>query len=270
MWQIEVMTDTHPHYNDEIDLFELIETLWNGKVVIIAATTMALIIGGLFSIFLPKTYQSSFTLEYQLVSPLETMSEINSKFRRLFHNQKNYQEWKQLNPNSSVTYNEITTTQTIDGFTVAIKPESLFAQFIETKSGNLNLRVKSNDFKILEDMYLYLQFTDKMLSQRTLLKAKQQTETLQTSLSTLLSATENNIANNENTLISVLNIQSFASELENGNTLYSISRPSFPSKTSLSIRIILLVSLIMGGMIGVAIVLVKNAIQKRREQTHTG
>lgn len=270
MWQIEVMTDTHPHYNDEIDLFELIETLWNGKVVIINATTLALIIGGLFSIFLPKTYQSSFTLEYQLVSPLETMGETNSKFRRLFHNQKNYQEWKQLNPNSSVTYNEITTTQTIDGFTVAISPRSLFAQFIETKSGNLNLRVKSNDFKILEDMYLYLQFTDKMLSQRTLLKAKQQTETLQTSLSTLLSATENNIANNENTLISVLNIQSFASELENGNTLYSISRPSFPSKTSLSIRIILLVSLILGGMIGVAIVLVKNAIQKRREQTHTG
>ena len=43
------MTEVRPPYDDEIDLFELFETLWRGKWKIITTTFVAALLGITFS-----------------------------------------------------------------------------------------------------------------------------------------------------------------------------------------------------------------------------
>jgi len=48
-----------PYQNDEIDLFELFESLWKEKILIGAITVLITLLGGLFAFLLPPTYQAS-------------------------------------------------------------------------------------------------------------------------------------------------------------------------------------------------------------------
>ena len=49
--------------DDEIDLFELFETLWRGKWKIIATTVIATLVGIAFSLFKPNLYEVSTSIQ---------------------------------------------------------------------------------------------------------------------------------------------------------------------------------------------------------------
>ncbi len=51
------MSDVRPTYDDEIDLFEFFETLWDGKWKIILITFVAAIIGVVFSVVKPNSFE---------------------------------------------------------------------------------------------------------------------------------------------------------------------------------------------------------------------
>ena len=53
------MEDTKPHYDDEIDLIELFQTIWDGKWKIIATTFIAAIIGVVFSVVKLNSFEVS-------------------------------------------------------------------------------------------------------------------------------------------------------------------------------------------------------------------
>ena len=46
-------------YNDEIDLFQLFETIWDGKWLIVAITAVATLLGGLFAFTRPAEFVST-------------------------------------------------------------------------------------------------------------------------------------------------------------------------------------------------------------------
>jgi len=50
------MSEVRPTFDDEIDLFELFKTLWDGKWKIIATTSLAAAIGVVFSAFKPNSF----------------------------------------------------------------------------------------------------------------------------------------------------------------------------------------------------------------------
>jgi len=53
------MSEVRPTYDDEIDLFEFFETLWNGKWKIILTTFVAAIIGVVLSVVKPNSFEVS-------------------------------------------------------------------------------------------------------------------------------------------------------------------------------------------------------------------
>ena len=57
------MTETNPPNYDEIDLFKLFETLWDGKWKIIATTFVAAVIGVCFSFLKPSSYEVSSSIQ---------------------------------------------------------------------------------------------------------------------------------------------------------------------------------------------------------------
>ena len=56
------MSDVRPTKDDEIDLFEFFETLWDGKWKIILTTSLAAIIGVVFSVVKPNYFEVTTTL----------------------------------------------------------------------------------------------------------------------------------------------------------------------------------------------------------------
>lgn len=57
------MPQTNPSFDDEIDLFELFYTLWDGKWKIIATTFVAAVIGFSFSVLKPNSYEVSTSIQ---------------------------------------------------------------------------------------------------------------------------------------------------------------------------------------------------------------
>ena len=57
------MSEVRPPYDDEIDLFEFFETLWDGKWKIILITFVAAIIGVVFSVVKPNSFEVSTPLQ---------------------------------------------------------------------------------------------------------------------------------------------------------------------------------------------------------------
>ena len=53
------MSEVRPPYDDEIDLFEFFETLWNGKWKIILTTFVAALVGVVFSVVKPNSFEVS-------------------------------------------------------------------------------------------------------------------------------------------------------------------------------------------------------------------
>ena len=56
------MSDVRPTYDDEIDLFEFFETLWDGKWKIILTTFVAAVIGVVFSVEKPNSFEVTTTI----------------------------------------------------------------------------------------------------------------------------------------------------------------------------------------------------------------
>ena len=53
------MSEMRPTYDDELDLFEFFKTLWDGKWKIILTTFVAAVIGVVFSVVKPNSFEVS-------------------------------------------------------------------------------------------------------------------------------------------------------------------------------------------------------------------
>jgi len=102
------MDSEHQHFNDEIDLLELFHTLWDGKWTIIVTTFLAAVIGIVFSIVKPNSFEVSTPIHGRSQSVFLQYTPLNNLLKEegiLFN--------KKTNPN---------------GF--AIDSDSLFQHFI--------------------------------------------------------------------------------------------------------------------------------------------
>jgi LPS O-antigen subunit length determinant protein (WzzB/FepE family) len=72
-----VMSDVRSTYDDEIDLFELFETIWDGKWKIILTTFVAAIIGVVFSVVKPNSFEVSTPFQSGKPSVFITYTSLN-------------------------------------------------------------------------------------------------------------------------------------------------------------------------------------------------
>ena len=71
------MSEVRPPYDDEIDLFEFFETFWDGKWKIILTTFVAAIIGVVFSVVKPNSFEVSTPFQSGKASVFITYTSLN-------------------------------------------------------------------------------------------------------------------------------------------------------------------------------------------------
>ena len=86
------MSEVRPTFDDEIDLFDLVETLWDGKLKIIATTFVAAVIGVALSVVTPNSFDVSTPIQSGEQSVFLKYTSLNDLLRSeelLFDEQKN-------------------------------------------------------------------------------------------------------------------------------------------------------------------------------------
>ena len=86
------MSEVRPTYDDEIDLFELFKTLWDSKWKIIATTFVAAVIGVVFSVVKPNSFEVSAPIQIAKPSVFLPYTSLNSLLK-----QKGFYFDKELN-----------------------------------------------------------------------------------------------------------------------------------------------------------------------------
>ena len=213
------MTEVRPPYDDEVDLFELFETLWRGKWLISALVAISVLSGFVY---------------LQLAQP---KFEVSVSF--------------------AVKLYSVSAQQTCGGKVFCI-------ELMEDLESNWNLTDKNSKLALSTEVPLsvktYDDVFDKLsqtITNQIYNEALDEVTLIKTELNDALMSTER-VANN------ILNATRIIKAIDSGQKAISFGFVAI-KKTSPKVPLVLALSILLGGMIGVVFVLVKNTIRKRKE-----
>ena len=223
------MSDVRPTYDDEIDLFEFFETLWDGKWLISAFVALATLIGfGYSQVAQPKydvsvPYTSSiYSVSAQQICDgnygnIDCMeSEVVKRFLSFLGN-----SWSKGKKSSTLS----------------------FSTSAPLEQNQYDVQIQQANTALTNEVYL---------------KATTELALIQTELTDALLGTER-VATN------MLNAKRIIQSIDSGQSVISFGSVSIV-KSSPKVPLILALSVVLGGMVGVFFILVRNAITKRKEQ----
>jgi len=213
------MTEVRPPYDDEVDLFELFETLWRGKWLISALVAISVLSGFVY---------------LQLAQP---KFEVSVSF--------------------AVKLYSVSAQQTCGGKVFCI-------ELMEDLESNWNLTDKNSKLALSTEVPLsvktYDDVFDKLsqtITNQIYNEALDEVTLIKTELNDALMSTERAATN-------ILNARRIIKAIDSGQKAISFGSVAI-KKTSPKVPLVLALSILLGGMIGVVFVLVNNSIRKRKE-----
>ena len=215
-----------PTYDDEIDLFEFFETLWDGKWLISAFVALATLIGFGYS----QVAQSKYDVSV---------------------------------PYTSMIYS-VSTQQICKGNIGCMQSEAV-KSFLSLLGDSWSKEKKSSTLSfstyapLEQNQYdVQIQQANTALTNEVYLEATTELALIRTQLTDALLSTEI-VATN------MLNAGRIIQSIDSGQSVFSFGSVSVV-KSSPKVPLILALSVVLGGMFGVLFILVRNAIIKRKEQ----
>lgn len=220
------MSEFRPTYDDAIDLFDLFQTLWNGKWIISAFVVLATLIGfGYAQVAQPKYYVSvKYTTNIYSVSALQLCG-------------------------NGIACLE---SQTIKRFL------SLLGDGWSKKNKSSTLAVSISSPMEKSDYDVQIEKASTALTNEVFGEATAALALIQTELTDTLLSTER-VATN------MLNAKRIIRSIDNGQSVITFGSVSIV-KSSPKVPMILVLSVLLGGMVGVLYTLIRNVIAKRKEQ----
>jgi hypothetical protein len=260
LYKMKQMNETNQVQDDEIDLFEFFETLWDGKWLISAFVATAVLLGGSFLLSKDTEYKSKLIYSVDTIPPFYKADKVSSDFQKKFYSASIFEEWKQNNSNISIVFEDFSATEVVDGFLLSKDEDQLLATFETNKKYHSFLLVKSNQLPILDGFFKYFIHINGMLQDEYVARAKEELKMIESRfIFKDLSSAQSDIVD------TVLSIDRYIVTAEKGAFVLAIQRPTMPQKISFN-RSILVMSVLLGGMIGVIFILVRNAVKKRKKQ----
>jgi len=228
------MTEVRPPYDDEIDLFELFETLWRGKWLISAFVAISVMSGFVYSQLAQPKFEVSvsfavklYSVSAQQICEGEVSNKNNNGVVECIQNEVSKQLMEDLDSNWNLT-NKVSK--------LALSTEA-----------PLNVKTYDDVFDKLNQT-ITNQIYNEALDEVTLIK---------TELNDALMSTER-VATN------ILNATRIIKAIDSGQKAISFGSVAIKKKSP-KVPLTLALSIVFGGLIGVIFVLVNNTIRKRKE-----
>jgi capsular polysaccharide biosynthesis protein len=228
------MSDVHPTYDDEIDLFEFFETLWDGKWLISAFVVLATLLGFGYSQVAQPKYNVSVPYRVNVYS--------------VFSQQK------------CESYTDIKYDCWADG---------TLGYFVERLGSGWSLNSKRNAITFSTPTPSAVNAYEDILSNALTSTNEALRSEAISELASIESVSNGNVLATERVATNMLNAKRVIQSIDNGQSAITFGSVSVV-KSSPKVPLILALSVVLGGMIGVFFILARNAINKRKEQLATG
>ena len=257
--------------NDEIDIFELFQTLWDGKWLIIAFVATAVLLGGSFIFVKEKHkalpfYESKLVFSVDALPPFYKKNNALTDFHKKFYSINVFENWKKRDGNVSITFEDFSTNQVIDGFVLSKDESQRLATLILKKRNKRDVSfvlVKSNQLSVLDDFFKYVNYINKLLKNDYIVRSNEELDFYKSFFKDPLSI-------NTYILKTIISIERYILATDKGANILAIQRPTMPKTIQpkqFKSSLILAMSVVLGGMVGVMYVLISNAIRKRKESS---
>lgn len=245
--------------DDEIDLFELFQALWDGKWLISSFVATAVLLGGGFLLLKDAVYESKLIYSVDSIPPFYGANKASTDFQNKFYSLTVFEEWKKNNNDISLMFEDFSATEVIDGFVLSKNEDEQLAILTSEKKGGSFVLVKSNQLPMLDDFFEYATHINGLLKDEYVVRAKEELKIIDARFKDLSSA-DSNIVN------TVLSIDRYIVSAEKGAKVLAIQRPTMPKKVSPKSSLILAMSVVLGGMVGLLFIFIRGAVTKRKEQ----
>ena len=217
--------------DDEIDLFELFQTLWDGKWLISAFVVLATLIGFGYSQVAQPKYDVSVPYRVNVYSVLSQ--------------------------------------QICESYTQNQKDDCLadgtLGYFVESLGSGWSLNSKGNTITFSTPTPSAVNAYEDILSNALTSTNEALRSEAISELASIESVLNDNVLATERVATNMLNAKRVIQSIDNGQSAITFGSVSVV-KSSPKVSLILALSVVLGGMVGVFFILVRNAITKRKEQ----
>ena len=244
-------------HNDEIDVFEIFQKLWDGKWLISAFTILSMLIGASIIFFKEPAYESKITLYFHNIPPAIDANSALVDFEEKFYSKSTFEAWKKNIGKTSLIFDKFSNIKVVDGHDMS-KPEvNQLATIITNKKNGSYILIKSNEFSILEGFFKYSNFINELLKIEYVDRAQNEIKTIE--------KLYNNNDALTNVIPNILSLERFIINVENGRNVFIIKPPTIPKDLSAKNNTSTIVLyLLLGVFIGVFYVLISKAIINHR------
>lgn len=248
------------YVNDEIDVIELLKICWQGKWIIGVAVLVAVLLGFAYVSVKEPVFESRLFYEVDTIPPFYKNDEIAKDFDKSFFNKDTFNAWKQSVGETNITFNDISTTNVIDGFTVSKDKSNRLVVLSGPYEENSFILVRTNDLSVLDDLFKYASFINNFLKRNYVLRAQDELK--------IVEARFNDISSANNAVITeLLAIDRYIVSAEKGANPLTLKHSTLPESTSPRALIILSFSMLIGITVGAFIAFFYNATKKRQGES---
>jgi hypothetical protein len=249
--------------DDRVDLFNIFQTIWDGKWIITTFTVIALLLGSGFLYLKDPLYESKLFYNIENVPPFYDDIEILKDFEKKFYSISVFEDWKKSNTKTSLKFKDYNMTKVVDGFVLSKSGGGKLA-ILKSKIGkkrvvrSLFLLIKTNQLSILEDFFKYSNHINQLLKKEYVARAKKELKNIE--------LRKSNFSINEVLMYDVLATDRFITAIEKGANVLAIQHPLVPIKVSAGYSLVLTLVAFLSVIMGVFFIFIRNAIMKRKEQ----
>ena len=242
-------------YKDEIDLFEFFKILWSGKLLIVGFTALSLLLGSGFLAVKEAEYESIIFIKTEKFESFYSSDRILTDFEELFFSPQTFGDWKRSAGTTSLNFRDFSKTKDVDGFELSIGQNDLMVQIDLEKKNYISLNISSNQPNVLDDFFNYSNYVINLLNDDYLKSAKSELRSIERLIDKVA------LENMDYCIVEkLLSNNRLVSSLQNGEDVFLVDRPTIPKKVSPKRDLVLVLSILFGGLSGVFSILIRRAI----------
>jgi LPS O-antigen subunit length determinant protein (WzzB/FepE family) len=242
--------------DDETDLYEFFYAAWDGKKQISAFVAIAVLLGGIFLSFQKTKYESELFSSVDTTPPFYNDNKVLSDFKKKFFSVSVFKDWEKSKNNTLLKFEEFSSSEVVNGILLTKFEDDQLATIEQYGEGQFIVLIKSNQFSILDEFYQYAEYVNYLMKTEYINRAEEELNIIETRFKDFSTA-------NDAIISQILTIDRYIVSADRGAKVLNVQHPTLPKKTSPHPILTIFLSIIFGGMVGVAYVLFSNVIRKR-------